>query len=114
MLRGSRTPAPPGRNRTMAGAIAARQGRRAGVAARGSARSARRGPLVATGFARLFRRMVRNGKSPVLVAVFVERVVERLEEGFLLMFVVLIDLRFRQVGDGSIGHGKLRGWRPDL
>ena len=60
-----------------------------------SARATRRRPPVAAAAACLLRGVVRDGERSVLVAtVLVERVVERLEESFLLVRVVLIDLRF--------------------
>src|SRR6185437_9706545 len=56
--------------------------------------------------ARLLRGAVGHGERAMLVAgVFLVRVVERLEERFLLVRVVLVDLVLRQVLDGAIGHG---------
>src|SRR5258705_2055300 len=57
----------------------------------------------------LLRRVMRDRERAVLVAaVFVVGVVERLEEGFLLVRAVLIRLGLGQVRYASVGHRRLR------
>jgi hypothetical protein len=46
--------------------------------------------------------------TALVVVVFLIGVVERLEEGFLLVRVVLVGLGLGQVLDFAIGHGGLR------
>src|SRR5689334_19034735 len=69
--------------------------------------------LAGTGFfSGALRRRVRHGECAAFVAaVFLVRVVERLEECFLLMRVVLVGLGLRQVRDGVVRHhGLLEVW----
>jgi len=48
---------------------------------------------------------MRNGeRSAFVAAVFLVGIVECLQEGFLLVCVVLIGLSLRQVRNGAIGH----------
>ena len=59
-------------------------------------------PLLPAG---LLCRVVRDGESTtVVVAVFFKGIVEGLEECFLLMLIVLVDLGPRQVGNGLVRH----------
>src|SRR5437763_16809264 len=53
----------------------------------------------------LLGRMMRDGeRTAFVVSVLLVRVVDRLEEGFLLMLVVLVGLGLWQIGNVFVGH----------
>jgi hypothetical protein len=88
------------------GAIASFKGKRRAPQKRGSNEQAQlAGPGSLAG---PLRGRMRDGKRAALVsAIFLVGIVERLQESFLLMLVVLVRLRLGQVGNGLIRHDRI-------